>query len=209
MTPARYVWYIRCGTARPEPPLTRWRASSGRHRLAVTSPDCQTRHPGVAVRLKLGSDRSSSNMRVLPHFNYYYWPTCALRPAINIACHRSAQRPSKRLRLCIKPSVRPSKHSSNYLTKFSRFDLKWVDYSTAVRRCLLVLRSYLFACILSYNLIFKLFCLFLCSLLTGSVFIRVIICLLWHVRLLGHVIRMEDCRIPNQALNWSLSSMHR
>ena len=28
-------------------------------------------------------------------------------------------------------------------------------------------------------------------------------------RRLGHVIRMEDCRMPNQALNWNLSSMNR
>jgi len=30
-----------------------------------------------------------------------------------------------------------------------------------------------------------------------------------RLRLLGHVIRTEDCRIPNQALNWNLSSMNR
>ena len=30
-----------------------------------------------------------------------------------------------------------------------------------------------------------------------------------RLRLLGYVIRTEDCRIPNQALNWNLSSMNR
>jgi len=30
-----------------------------------------------------------------------------------------------------------------------------------------------------------------------------------RLRWLGHVIRMEDCRIRNQALNWNLSSMNR
>jgi len=28
-------------------------------------------------------------------------------------------------------------------------------------------------------------------------------------RWLGHVITTEDCRIPNQALNWNLSSINR
>jgi len=30
-----------------------------------------------------------------------------------------------------------------------------------------------------------------------------------RLRRLGHVIKMEDCTIPNQALNWNLSSMNR
>jgi len=30
-----------------------------------------------------------------------------------------------------------------------------------------------------------------------------------RLRWLVHVIRMENCRIPNQALNWNLSSMNR
>jgi len=30
-----------------------------------------------------------------------------------------------------------------------------------------------------------------------------------RLRWLGHVIRMEDCRIRNQALNWNLTSMNR
>jgi len=30
-----------------------------------------------------------------------------------------------------------------------------------------------------------------------------------RLRRLVHVIRMENCRIPNQALNWNLSSMNR
>jgi len=30
-----------------------------------------------------------------------------------------------------------------------------------------------------------------------------------RLRWLRHVIRMEACRIPNEALNWNLSSMNR
>jgi len=30
-----------------------------------------------------------------------------------------------------------------------------------------------------------------------------------RLRRLGHVIKMEDCTIPKQALNWNLSSMNR
>ena len=30
-----------------------------------------------------------------------------------------------------------------------------------------------------------------------------------RLRWLGHAISMEDCKIPNQALNWNLSSMNR
>jgi len=30
-----------------------------------------------------------------------------------------------------------------------------------------------------------------------------------RLRCLGHVISMENCRVPNQALNWNLSSMNR
>jgi len=30
-----------------------------------------------------------------------------------------------------------------------------------------------------------------------------------RLRWLGHMVRMEDCRILNQSLNWNLSSMNR